>query len=104
MAECVNVRKGRTTEFFEQAQKISDYFKTLPLSGEQNDTLIEMLVKHLSIAEENAFRYAMKISSVIIQMLSIKEEFEAPSENEFLQLISDALDFMEDMENDKLKN
>ena len=93
MAECVNVSKGRTPEFFEQTQKISDYFKTLSLSSEQNDTLIEMLVKHLSIAEENAFRYAMKISSVIIQMLSIKEEFEAPSEDEFQQLLSYALDF-----------
>lgn len=104
MAECVNISKGRTPELFEQTQKLSDYLKALPLSCEQNNTLIEMVVKHLIIAEQNSFRYAMKISSVIIQRLSIKEEFEAPSEDEFQQLISDAIDFLEDIENDKLKN
>lgn len=104
MAEAVDVSKGRTLEFFKQAQKISDYFKTLPLSGEQNDKLIEMLVNHISIAEKDAFGYAMKIASVIIHILSIKEGFEIPSDYEFQQLISNALDFMEDMENDNLKN
>lgn len=104
MAECINISKGRTPELFEQTKKLSDYLETLPLSDEQHDKLIAMLVKDLNIAEENAFRYGMKISSVIIQRLSIQEEFEAPSKDEFKQLISDAIDFMEDMENDKLKN
>lgn len=51
----------RSVEFIESAQKLSELINKLPLSKEQNDKLIDLMVKHVLAAEEGGFRYSLKI-------------------------------------------
>ena len=51
----------RSMEFAESAQKLSEFINKLPLSKEQNDKLIDLMVKHVLTAEDGGFRYGLKI-------------------------------------------
>ena len=43
-------------EFLQTVQAVSDYLKALPLSVEQNDTLVALLVSHVQAAERESFK------------------------------------------------
>ena len=51
----VGIQIERTPEFFETAKTFSDYLAALPLTAEQNDTLVELLVQHVTAAEKSGF-------------------------------------------------
>lgn len=45
----------RSEEFYKTAQKLSDYIKKLPLSNDENDTLVSIILEHVTAAEKSAF-------------------------------------------------
>lgn len=44
----------RSEEFYKTAQKLSDYIKKLPLSNDENDTLVSIILEHVTAAEKSA--------------------------------------------------
>ena len=48
-------------EFLQTAQAVGDYLKALPLSVEQNDTLIALIGKNMAEAECGAFRLGVRL-------------------------------------------
>lgn len=40
----------RSEEFYKTAQKLSDYIKKLPLSNDENDTLVSIILEHVAAA------------------------------------------------------
>ena len=70
MNESIDVKKGRSTEFYEQTQKISEYIARLPITAKQNNTLIEMLAENLTIAEKDAFRYGLSYGGAISAVMA----------------------------------
>lgn len=42
----------RSEEFYKTAQKLSDYIKKLPLSNDENDTLVSIILEHVAAAEK----------------------------------------------------
>ena len=53
--EAIDITKGRTEEFLTAAKDFSDYLKSLPLSHEQNDRLVELAIGQTLAAERGAF-------------------------------------------------
>ena len=49
------ISASRTPEFFTAAQAVSDYLNGLPLTGEQNNKLVELMVAHVQAAERSGF-------------------------------------------------
>lgn len=45
----------RTREFVESARLVGDYLKSLPLTVEQNDKLVELMIKHTQAAERSGY-------------------------------------------------
>lgn len=45
----------RTREFIVTAGMVSDYLKSLPLTAEQNDKLVELMIKHTQAAERSGY-------------------------------------------------
>lgn len=45
----------RSEEFYKTAQNLSDYIKKLPLSNKENDTLVSIILEHVTAAEKSAF-------------------------------------------------
>lgn len=45
----------RTEEFIKIANELGDFIKSLPLSHEENDELIRLMVKQVNVAEMCAF-------------------------------------------------
>ena len=45
----------RTEEFIKIANELGDFIKSLPLSHEENDELIRLMVKQVNVAETSAF-------------------------------------------------
>ena len=95
MVDSVNTSNGRTPEFLALTQKISDYMRELPLNSEQHNTLVEMLTKQLTMAEQNAFKYAMRISGLVLQLYGLMRCFDPPSESEYEKILHDAVSLME---------
>lgn len=54
--EDVIIQIRRSPEFISTAQAVSDYLKDLPLSREQNDRIIALMVDHTHAAEQSGFR------------------------------------------------
>lgn len=46
-------------EWTRQAQELSDYIRSLPLSAEQNDKLIAMMIEHTENTEMDAFHHGV---------------------------------------------
>ena len=57
--ECVEIE--RTEEFKKSAKELSDYILSLPLTNEQNDELIKLIMNHVLVAESEAFGQGMTI-------------------------------------------
>lgn len=51
----INISQYRTAEFLETAQAVSEYINSLPLSKEQNDRLVRLLVENVTAAECSGF-------------------------------------------------
>lgn len=49
----------RSEEFYKTAQKLSDYIKKLPLSNDENDTLVSIILEHVTTAEKAHLRRAL---------------------------------------------
>ena len=57
----------RTEEFYETAKDMSEYLNSLPLSHEQSDILIGLILKHVNSAEVSGFKFGVKLSKDIWQ-------------------------------------
>ncbi|WP_312159330.1 hypothetical protein [Oscillibacter sp.] len=51
----INIFQYRTTELLDTAQEVSEYINSLPLSNEQNDRLVWLLVENVAAAERSGF-------------------------------------------------
>lgn len=51
----------RTTDFYTIAHQLSDELKGLPLSNEENDQLIDLMIKQVQEAECGAFVHGFKM-------------------------------------------
>lgn len=56
---------NRTNEFDNAAKELGDYIARLPLSHEQNDKLIELMLKQVNAAEEGSFLHGFKLGNDI---------------------------------------
>ena len=52
----------RNEAFFDTAKKVSEYLKSLPLTTEQNDRLVELMVNHVNAAERSGFDFGVKLT------------------------------------------
>lgn len=51
----------RTPDFFQVAQQLSDYIKTLPLDQHSNDRLVALMVEQVQQAEKGAFSQGFRM-------------------------------------------
>lgn len=54
---------GRTDKFYEAARELSDFVKELPLSKQDNDKLVELIIQQLQTGERDAFLYGMRLKT-----------------------------------------
>ena len=54
------IRIRRSDEFYSTALTVSDYIKDLPLSKEQNDHLVGLMIKHTNAAELSGFKEGIR--------------------------------------------
>lgn len=47
-------------EFLDTAKELSDYIKSLPLTLDQNDKLVSMILKHVEVAKNDSFRQGIE--------------------------------------------
>lgn len=59
-SECVETE--RTAEFKRTAKELSDYILALPLTNEQNDKLIELIMNHVLLVEREAMVQGMSVA------------------------------------------
>ena len=53
----------RTEEFYNAAKELGEFIKNLPLTSEDNDKLIEAIIKQVHAAEESGYKFGVKISA-----------------------------------------
>ena len=63
----VDISKGRTEEFFSTVKAVSEYLKGLSISTEDNDKLVELMVKHSNTAERSGFELGVKVATGILK-------------------------------------
>lgn len=54
---------NRTEDFDKVAKELSNYISRLPLSHEQNNNLIELMLKQVNAAEEGSFLHGFKLGN-----------------------------------------
>ena len=59
------IKIPRTPDFYAVARKLSEYIKDLPLSHEQNDRLIALMVEQVKVTEQDCFKAGLKLGSDI---------------------------------------
>ena len=52
----------RSSEFFEKAKTLSNFINELPLTTEQNDTLINLIIEQVLEAEKSGYEFGLKIA------------------------------------------
>lgn len=65
---------ARTPDFFRTAKALGEYIKALPLTTEQNDTLVALAVAHVNAAEKSGCTYGLELGAKIMRA---KEDGEA---------------------------
>lgn len=50
----------RQDAFFEVAQELSNYIKELPLTDEQNDKLVRLMVKQSQVSEHSGYLFGVR--------------------------------------------
>lgn len=68
-AAAVSASQGRTKEFYARADALGAYLKALPLTNEQNDRLIDLMVKQVTAAETDAFLWGFGLSTEIAKSM-----------------------------------
>ncbi len=61
-----------------QARELSEYIKALPLTVEQNDKLVHMLLQHVRECESNAFHLGIRFGKTITERIEAEEATELP--------------------------
>lgn len=54
------VEFDNSNEYLDTAKELSDYIKSLPLSLDQNDKLINMILKHVEVARNDSFKQGIE--------------------------------------------
>lgn len=49
-----------SNEYLDTAKELSDYIKSLPLSVDQNDKLVSMILKHVEVARNDSFKQGIE--------------------------------------------
>ncbi len=62
----------------QQARELSEYIKALPLTVEQNDRLVDMLICHMRACESNAFQLGIRFGKTITEHIAAEEATELP--------------------------
>ena len=57
----------RSQEFKDEAQKLSDFVKDLPLSSAENEKLVALMVNQVLVAEKNAFMQGASMALDIVR-------------------------------------
>lgn len=61
MDNFLNVTSGRTEGFEDVAIELGDFITQLPISNEQNNQLISLIIQQIAEAEVGAFRFGIQI-------------------------------------------
>jgi hypothetical protein len=56
-------------EYMQSVREVSDYFKSLPLSHEQNDTLINLMLHNTNAGREDAFWQGFNLGIKLCQSM-----------------------------------
>lgn len=72
--EAIDITEGRTEEFLTAAKDFSDYLKSLPLSHEQNDRLVEFAVRQTQEAERGAFLFGAEMALKLVHNRKMHRE------------------------------
>jgi len=62
----------KTEKFLDAVKELSDYIITLPLSNQENDRLVELILKQTSIAQKDAFLQGADLTAKAIKALAEK--------------------------------
>lgn len=57
------VRKERTPRFYEAAEKLNAFIKSLPLGQKENDKLVHLMIEQVEAAEESAFNQGVRMGA-----------------------------------------
>lgn len=64
-----SIRIDRTPEFNAVARKLSDFIKSLPLSTDQNDRLVWLMIDQVEQAERDAFKQGFLMGVKVMKEL-----------------------------------
>lgn len=60
LGDCA-ITAERSPEFYNKARELSDFIAALPLTREQNDKLIGLMIDQVNIGEKDAFFFGGKL-------------------------------------------
>lgn len=66
--------------FLKSAKEVSEYLKALPLTKEQDDTLVELMLEHVGQARQDAFMQGFKMGQDFQKYCNL---FHGGNENEY---------------------
>lgn len=64
----------RTEDFYKSTNAVSEYLRILPLSTEQNNKLLNLMVEHTKAAERSGFVYGLKLAVAIFETVKVEKE------------------------------
>lgn len=79
----LDITKGRTERFNDAVKKVSEYIEQLPLTSEENNKLISLLLDNIAAAEVDAFLFGINIASTVAATAA--SEKREPEESDFIQ-------------------
>lgn len=68
MDDVLNVTSGRTEDFENVANELGDFITQLPISNEQNNQLIYLILQQIAEAEVGAFRFGISIMGLALNI------------------------------------
>lgn len=77
------VKLEKSPEMLASAEKLSDYIRGLPLTAEQNDKLVQMLLDHVGDVQRCGFNQGLKVGKEFAGW----EGREAPGAKDFHKLL-----------------
>lgn len=63
-----------SNEYLDTAKELSDYIKSLPLSVDQNDKLVSMILKHVEVARNDSFKQGIEFMFDTANNQNIEDE------------------------------
>lgn len=73
----------KSPEMLASAERLSDYIRELPLTAEQNDKLVQMLLDHVGDVQRCGFNQGLKVGKEFAEW----EGREAPDAKDFHKLL-----------------